>query len=442
MATKQLSLTNLLKDNPQFADITFQSNPTGINILYKDGVKRFISETWDDEIHSQAKAPAHIAKELADLIEADKPKLKPELLQSDELTMPENLELFPEVNIRGGRRLSLTKLWNNSLILSEKDPEPRDYARASELGKPLIDRFLTMQGVKQSNPPNERSRRKFFSGNVWEFIAGLVLNQMGVVQSQQTTIVDESMPIKVIGHLDYLIGGIPNYDNARKILSNLAFDEAMTARFMRVIDNFENEYGYKPIEQCVHEIKSCSEYVLEKIQDGGSVQGHDLQIGHYVRGLKLDYGIITYISKNDALMAEKVIRKTPESESLLRKDLAQLKGYLDANQRPPSAPLITFEGKFNKNFGVEYSSYLTLIYGFETPEDYRNSVQSKIASWNRLLKRLQYISEGKTTPTGKPITLTPKNQIAIDEIAKEGFGDANALAKQARINDDEEETTD
>lgn len=338
-----------------------------------------------------------------------------------------------------GRRLSLTKLWNNSLVLSEKDPEPRDYCRASELGKPLIDRYLTMQGVKQSNPPNERSRRKFFSGNVWEFIAGLVLNQMGIIQDQQTTVTDDSMAIPVIGHLDYLIGGKPNYDQARKVLSSLAFDEAMTTRFMRVIDNFESEYGYNEIEQCVHEIKSCSEYVLEKIQEGGSVQGHDLQVGHYIRGLKLPYGIITYISKNDALMAEKLIRNTDDSKKLLAEDLALLKGYRDANQQPPPAPLITFENKFSKNFGVEYSSYLNLVYGFETPEDYRNAVQSKIASWNRLLARLKNIADGKTTPTGKALVLTEKNKVAIDEIAAAGFGDAQVLAKQAKIVEEESE---
>jgi len=354
----------------------------------------------------------------------------------EEIKKPEII--VPQLKVVRYRGLSLTKLWNNSLILDERELKARDYCWASELGKPQIDRYLSMKGVKQSNPPNERSKRKFFAGNIWEFIAGLVLHQMGIIITKQEHIVNEDMPLKVTGRLDYMIGGTPDYNKARSYIASMPFDQEMMARFLKVIDNFENEYGQDEIRPMVHEIKSCSHYVIEKIQEGGNIEGHDFQIDHYLRGLKMNSGIIDYISRDDALMAERVVTRSEAMDKRLLQDLSTLKGYLDANQEPPKAPLITFENKFSKNFGVEYSSYLTKVYGFETPEDYRNSVQSKIASWNRLLKRLKDINEGKQTPTGKSILLTDKNKLAVDEIAREGFGDANVLSKKAKIEEEEE----
>lgn len=334
-------------------------------------------------------------------------------------------------------QISLTKLWNNSLVLADRELKVRDYSWASELGKSMVDRYLAMNAVKPTNPPNERSRRKFFAGNVWEFIAGLIIHQLGIVITKQEVIECNDMPLKVRGKLDYLIGGVPDYGKARDFVNSLPFEADMLTRFMRVIDNFEAEYGDKEIDLTVHEIKSCSEYVIDKIQAGGAIPGHDLQTGHYLRGLNMNNGIIDYISKNDALMAERVVTITPAINKALHDDLAELKGYLDAKQQPGPAPLIVFESKFQKNFNVEYSAYLELVYNFKTPEDYRNSVQSKIASWNRLLKRLQMINEGKTTPTGKVILLTESNKKAIDEMEKEGWK-AHDLVKVATIAEDDE----
>lgn len=336
------------------------------------------------------------------------------------------------------RNLSLTKLWNNSLILEEKELYPRDYCRASELGQSIVDRYLRMIGTKPSNPPNDRTKGKFFAGRMWEWIAGIVLHQLGIIQTQQTETWTEDMPLRVRGHLDYLIGGIPDYNKARKFMSALPFDEETLERFMKVINNFEEEYGFDEITPTVHEIKSCSHYVVEMIQAGGSIDGHDLQIDHYLRGMKMDNGIIDYISKNDSVMAERLVKRSADIDRHLYLDLSTLKQYLDAKQQPPPAPLILFDNKFTKNFSVEYSQYLKLVYDFETPEAYRNSVQGKIASWNRVIKRLQSIDKGETTPTGKKILLTDKNKIAIEEMSKEGWN-ATELAKVASIVEDEEE---
>lgn len=335
------------------------------------------------------------------------------------------------------KQLSLTKLWNNSLILTDREMKERDYAWASELGKSKVDRFLAMKAVKPTNPPNDRSRRKFFAGNIWEFIAGLVLWQMGIIINKQEEVWTEDMPLRVKGKLDYLVGGYPDYNKAREVISALPFQKEITDRFMVVINNFEEEYGYEEIEEMVHELKSCSEYVIEKIQGGGAILGHDLQIDHYLRGLKKGGGILDYISKNDALMAERWVKRSDETDAKMREDLSELKGYLESNTRPPADPLILFEEKFTKNFNVEYSAYLTLVYGYERPDQYADAVKGKIASWNRVLGRLKQIEKGEKTKTGKEIKLTPKNQEAIDAMQSEGYNPYE-LAKVAQVEMEEE----
>jgi len=325
-------------------------------------------------------------------------------------------------------KLNFTEVWNASVQLDDRPMSERDYAWASEMGKSMVDRYLSMKAIAPSNLPNTRSRRKFFAGNVWEFVAGLVLYQLGVVIPQQQEVWVDDSPIRVKGKLDYLIGGIPNYDFARDSIRSFPFQKEMTDRFMKTIDLFEQRIGKVELYPMVHEIKSCSQYVLETISEGGSIMGHDLQIYHYLRGLKMDEGHICYISKDDALMEERVILNPNQSlKAKYDGDLATLKGYLDANQTPPKDSLILFEnGRLKKNFGIEYSNYLTMVYGFDTPKDYSDLVTSKISAWNRVLKRM---SEGAK--------LTDKNKARIDEMVSEGFNPYE-LSKVAKIEEEEE----
>lgn len=336
------------------------------------------------------------------------------------------------------KTLRFTDIWNESVITEHRPLVKRDYCWASELYKPLVDRYLAMNATPKTNPPNIRSLRKFYAGNVWEFIAGLVLYQLGIIQDKQEEVWVNDTPIAVKGKLDYLVGGIPNYSKARDAIKSYPFQKEMTSRFMKVIDNFEETMGVEEIKPMVHEIKSCAKYLIDKIQGGGCVEGHDLQIYHYLRGLKLDEGHIAYISKDDALMAERVITANKALATKYELDLSHLKVYLDDKAQPPPAPLILFEEKFNQNFSVEYSEYLTLVYGFETPEHYRESVKGKVTSWNRVLARVKLIDEGKTTKTGKPIKLTDKNKAALEQMESEGFN-PRKLAEEMQVSEEEME---
>jgi len=85
--------------------------------------------------------------------------------------------------------------------------------------------------------------------------------------------------------------------------------------------------------------------------------------------------------------------------------------YFNTDTRPPLEPLIMFEdGKFKKNLGIEYSNYLTMLYGFDTPRDYSDAVKSKVARWSRVISR--YIKGDK---------ITAKNEEVKAEIIREGY---------------------
>lgn len=325
-------------------------------------------------------------------------------------------------------KLTLTQIWNDSISTEDKPLAKRDYLWASELGKPDVDVYLAMNATPPTNPPNMRSRRKFYAGHVWEFIVGVVLNSIGIIQEGQEEVWTKDGALWVKGKLDYKIGGKPDYEKGRKFIKSLPFDPAIEVRFLNTINLIESKFGNTEIDTMIYEIKSCSEYVYNKISEGGNISGHDLQIFHYLKGLNINSGMIAYVSKNDSLMAEREILNNQDTYMPYSEKLLRIKKYIDLAEMPPREPLIVYEDKFQKNFGIEYSNYLTMLYGYDRPDQYSEVISGQVASWNRVLSRIIDIETGKTTPTGKAIQLTDKNKIAIEEMHKWGY-DAYALAK-------------
>jgi len=188
--------------------------------------------------------------------------------------------------------ITLKESWNTALITHERELKERDYCYASELGKPLVDRFLVMKATPYTNPPNLRAKRKMFTGNVFEFIASIPFTLMGVLKEQQTVVEVSDAPLLVRGRLDFLVGGQPDIQKAKQWLASLPFDHEMASFLERIIDSMAEKWN-EPHPYVIHEIKSVSEYVLDMIIAGGNIIGHDLQVYHYVRGLKLPFGIIS-----------------------------------------------------------------------------------------------------------------------------------------------------
>lgn len=331
-------------------------------------------------------------------------------------------------------------IWNEATLRPDRELKPRDYLWASELSKPLVDRYLAMKGTKPSNPPNARSRRKFLMGNIIEEMQGIIISTLGLrIDKQMEVWTHGVIPVK--GKIDFLIQGVPDYERARKQIKSLGFSDEFINYLLSVVDKFEEKIGDSELAPMIRECKSCSEYVMNMLQDGGEIIGHKLQLFHYLKGTDIPLGYVDYISKGDSLMADcRVERGDKELEEKYNADIAELKTYLDSDTQPPPAPLIVFEGGFKKNFNIEYSNYLTLVYGFKEPEDYRNSVSGKVSAWNRVLARLRKVESGELTPTGRKIELTANNKAILAEMEKEGYNPGELAKELIQIEEDENET--
>lgn len=326
--------------------------------------------------------------------------------------------------------------WNEALITKEQDIKPRDYCYASELGQPLIDRYLKMIGEPYSNPPNERSRRKFFAGDVWEFVVWQIFSAAGILISNQQRIRSEKYPLIISGRLDFTVGGKPDMDKVIK-MSQMPMSEKMRNFYLGVAEKLDYT---KEIPETIDELKSLSSYAFEKVLKTGSFDSHNRQAFIYQETTGIPT-IISYVCRDDARLNEFDVR--PCDTDLIT-ELSQLKGFLDAKERPNKEPLIKFEDKFSKNLSVEYSPYLTLIYGFKEPEDYRNEVDGKISRWNRVLSRMKDIKQGKRLkpskkePEGKLMELTANNISAKTEMLLEGWNADDLVNKfDAKIEEEE-----
>lgn len=314
---------------------------------------------------------------------------------------------------------SLARIWNKALEMNEKRvTEPRDSMYASELGRSDIDIFLKMQGEEPTNPPNDRAHRKMHAGDLYEWFVFLILKKCGIlIKSQQAVKTKLHGCVEVSGRLDFVAGGVPDYDTGQKKIDELIDELEMPPIFHQVTRNFigilKSEYPHGMKEK-VLEIKSVAVYGFDKVEKTGKpLAGHDLQNFHYAQGLDME-GALCYISRDDLRMYE--IPILPNDEALMKRyveKVERVSGYYKENQLPEPEEMILFDedlGKFSKNFNVEYSPFLKKIYNIDRPDQYDDEVAPLIGRWNRVLSR---IAGGKA--------LTKDNQTALDEMTSRGF---------------------
>ena len=149
-----------------------------------------------------------------------------------------------------------------------------------------------------------------------------------------------------------------------------------------------------------------------------------------MKGLNLN-GELVYICKDDLRMMCFQYEPTEELEQEYLADLAAMTHYFMSNTRPPNEKTIIVEdGKFKKNFGIEYSNYLKFLYGFEEPRDYADSVKSLVGRWTRVVARY-----------AKGDKITAKNEDVKAEIEYAGYN-FNQIVEQAKrfgVTEEEEE---
>lgn len=303
-------------------------------------------------------------------------------------------------------KFMLDRLWNKALEKDNSRPlVPRDYLYASEIGKPYIDRFLSMTAVPKSNPPNERSLRKFKAGNIWEWIVWYTLERAGIVHQYQGERVTYQYPgmVMVSGRLDVIVGGTPNIKAGQKFLSDYGLPD-----FFDSIGEMMVELG--EIRKTIVEVKSCSAIMYDRMENTHKPQKHHIaQTTHYQKALNLP-AVLVYICKDDCrIMHFHLEMGDPLAEEYYRSDIERYSSYYYRNEYPPiEAPLIINEDskKFEKNWRIEYSDYLTLVYGYATPMEFREDWEKKATRWNRIIERYN-------TPDVK---LTSDNREGMKEI--------------------------
>lgn len=315
---------------------------------------------------------------------------------------------------------NVASLWNEVAYKEDRPLKARDYIYASELGYPYIDRFLKMKAIPYTNPPNARSQRKFLAGNIWENTVRQILIACGVFQYEEVKV--DATPyadcLSVHGRLDFHCGGYIDGTLASIKVTELNLPDFLFTIAGRIIEALDG----KTLEEKILELKAISTFAMDKIEKmRAPLPQHSLQGYHYQRnkGIQAD---VAYICKDDCRMQQFGV-DAEMVEPIYKDDIEQMTHYFTKDEKPAPAPLARFDpliGKFSKNLQVEYSPYLTMIYGFATPEDYRDSVKF-VDKWNRTLSRFVLAETGAKTPTGKPISITPKNKESRAEIEAGGY---------------------
>lgn len=308
-------------------------------------------------------------------------------------------------------------LWNESLEQDKEKPlVARNHIWASELGGSFVDRYLRMTGVKPTNPPNPRSKRKFEAGNIWECIIGYVLNRAGILISRQKWIAYQyPLLLEVTGKLDYTAGGQPDYEKASSLLKTEFnwLPEFISRATLNIVNRLKEQYP-DGLREIVLEIKSCSSFMFEQYESKNAASSnHRLQLFHYLKAENMTEGHIVYVCKDDARLIEIGVLNPSATEDLYKKDIETLTAYVQLKTIPPLENPIVFDddfAKFSANWKIAYSQYLTHLYGFQNQMEFDNKYKPITERWNRVLGR---IKDDKK--------MTDDNQRAIKEMAETGF---------------------
>ena len=325
---------------------------------------------------------------------------------------------------------NLQQLWNECVYSQQRALEPRDYCYASEIGQPIVDRYLKMKAVTPTNPPNMRSLRKFEAGNLVEWVVRYVLERAGLIHNtQERVMVEYPDMLKVSGRLDFLAGGKIDIERAKQDITSSHLPESIQASSLYIAEKLYEKFGDKELEKKVLEIKSCSSFVMDMMEKTEKpIKHHRLQLFHYMKGLGLN-GELVYICKDDLRMMCFQYEPTEELELEYISDLNAITHYFKSNIRPPlERPIVVEDGKFKKNLGIEYSNYLKFLYDFDEPRDYSDSVKSQVARWNRVVARY-----------AKGDNITKKNEEVREEIEKAGYAFRPIVEQATRYNLTEEE---
>lgn len=316
---------------------------------------------------------------------------------------------------------SLTEIWNASLEQREERPNaPRDHLWASELGLAPVDIWLRLKGEPPTNPPNARSLRKFEASNIFEWMVRLILQRCGILVSTQERCEHQYEGLlKVAGKLDFRVGvEETNYQDSTQKLNSLDLPES----FLRAGLALRDWWTANTLEARIIELKSCSGRMFNQFEKKKTAsRNHRIQLFHYLKSLNIDQGELAYISRDDCrILSVPVAKSSLIIEDDYRWHIAEITNYVNDGRQPPIEKCVTWDpdvGKFTANWQVKYSGYLTRLYGFKDQMEFENLYNPVVLRWNRVMTRVKNGDK-----------MTPKNTVALEEIATSGFDHKALLA--------------
>ncbi len=329
----------------------------------------------------------------------------------------------------------MSSVWNAALEDQEKrEVKPREKLWASELGGSAIDLYHKLKGVVPSNPPNARSLRKFEAGNIFEWIVSLVLKRANIlVESQRWAQYQYEGLLPVSGKADFIAGSTPDFGKGHEFvdfLKRAEVPDVFLRCFDRVLDHIKKTFP-NGLDEMPVEVKSISSFAADLMERTEQpIERHAVQLFHYLISMGFQKGLLVYVCRDDLRMFEFVIeRNNPIWEQKYKSAIEKISKYYYAGEMPPKEPMLVFEGgKFSKNFNIEYSGYLTLIYGFKEPREYSEVYGKKATNWTRVLKRVKDAKK-----------MTPKNEEVLAEIRESGYNIEELVALMPDTPIEEEE---
>lgn len=324
---------------------------------------------------------------------------------------------------------SFGNVWNESLEVGRptRELKVRTNIWAGEIGGSMIDRYLKMNAVEPTNPPNPRSQRKFEAGNMMEWIVSTVLKRAGILREGQTWLKYQYPSLlEVTGKLDFLAGGTPDWDKAKAEIAQMELPEFFGRATSHIVEHLSESYP-TGLKEIILECKSCSSFMWDIYEQHGADKRHRAQLYHYLKAKSMNEGHIIYISKDDLRLLELGLsHPDPEVEDFYKSDIEAMTHYINAKEKPPLEKEVLFDDerfRFSQNFKVGYSNYLSMLYGLENQFAYETKWKSIIAKWNRVYNRC---INGDT--------MTKLNLEVIKDV-KKVFTNFDDLVELAKVND-------
>lgn len=333
------------------------------------------------------------------------------------------------------RKFSFKEVWNKVIEKEDRPLSPRERIYPSELGWSKIDTYYKMKAVPMTNPANERSRRKFWSGDWEEYMVSWILKCAGLSFTTQDRVLiqfDECYPIS--GKIDFIITGTT---------TPMSYDKDATPEFINeMIERLKSLFADGDFQVTILELKSQSIFAFEKtLARGNPHLGHMFQLWCYKAYTGLPT-ILVYDCRDDKRIEEFTIDNIEdELGEMVLAEAKLITHYAKNDIVPPKEKLITFEdGKFGKNLKVEYSGYLSMLYGrkmedgtfknFEIPMEYDKWAKSTVGKWNTCIKTL--LKQG--LEGAKPLTKTQLNNQAkyLPEMEDMGY-DIEEIKKNFKV---------